>query len=377
MATNMRSFREERTISEVRRLSRAGLEAPELLQRVARVLHRTVPFESYSAATIDPASCLITHAFAEEMANGKEGLRPVNPRWFEHFYFEETFDKTRELVRRKQWATTLEAEMNGHPEWSLCYRESMRPGGIEHKAHTIFVDRSLWGDMELYRATGSTGFSSREIDVVRRVAPDVGAGLKFAALHARALAEEADATTPGVLVVDQQGRVTGTPGAETFLAELGAQQHLWRDVDHLPIAVQVVLRALQQSLASGPGSEPDVAPRLRVRGRSGRWLALHAACSEATDTRPAERLVVIAPAPPQELVWLSMSAYDLSTREEDVVKLVVGGLSTKQISERLFIAEHTVQRHLTNIFEKVGVRSRRELVKQLFFEHVLPSAGAA
>jgi DNA-binding CsgD family transcriptional regulator len=377
MATNVSSFREERTISEVRRLSRAGLEATELLQRVARALQRTIPFELYAAATIDPASGLITGAFAEQLADGHEGLRPTNPQWFEHFYFEETFDKTRELVRRRQWATTLDAETNGRPEWSLCYRESMRPAGIEHKAHTIFVDRSLWGDMELYRGTGSAGFTSREIEVVRRVAPDVGAGLKFAALRARAQAEEIDETTPGVLVVDQLGHVSGTPGVETLLGELDELHPLWRDAQHLPVAVQVVLRALRESLAAAPGTEHDVAPRLRVRGRTGRWLALHAACSEATDTRPGERLVVIAPAPPQELMWLGMNAYDLSAREEDVVKLVVGGLSTKQIAERLFIAEHTVQRHLTNIFEKVGVRSRRELVKQLFFAHVLPSAGAA
>jgi DNA-binding CsgD family transcriptional regulator len=56
-----------------------------------------------------------------------------------------------------------------------------------------------------------------------------------------------------------------------------------------------------------------------------------------------------------------------------VVKLVVGGLSTRQISDQLFIAEHTVQRHLSNIFEKVGVRGRRALVKQLFVEQMLPS----
>ena len=49
----MRSFREERTISEVRRVSRAGLEAPELLQRAARALQRTIPFEHYAAATIE------------------------------------------------------------------------------------------------------------------------------------------------------------------------------------------------------------------------------------------------------------------------------------------------------------------------------------
>ncbi len=377
MATNMRSFHVERTIAEVRRLSRAGLEAPEFLQRVARALHRTVPFEIYSAATIDPASGLITHAFAEQMYGGEEGPRPANPQWFQDFYFAETFDKTRELMRRKQWATTLDAETHGRPEWSLCYRESMRPAGIQHKAHAIFVDRQLWGDMELYRAIGSAAFSPREIDILSKIAPEVGAGLKFAALRSRALSEDIDDSTPGVLVIDQQGHVSRTPAAEMLLEDLGGHHSQRHDGKDLPTSVHVVLSALQRSLGGGAGDASNVAPRLRVRARSGRWLALHAACSEATETRTEERLVVIAPAPPQELVWLGMAAYGLSSREEEVVKLVVGGLSTKQISERLFIAEHTVQRHLTNIFEKVGVRSRRELVKQLFFEHVLPGAGAA
>jgi len=99
--------------------------------------------------------------------------------------------------------------------------------------------------------------------------------------------------------------------------------------------------------------------------------------SNLTETRPAERLIVISPVSPQEMVWLGVSAYGLSAREEDVIKLVVGGLSTKQISDRLYIAEHTVQRHLSNIFEKVGVRSRRELVKELFFARLLPNAGVS
>jgi DNA-binding CsgD family transcriptional regulator len=375
MGTNLTSMREERTISEIRRLSQAGLEAPELLQRVGRALFRSIPFTFYSAATIDPASNLITHAFAEQLS-GKEGVRPVNPKWFEQFYFEELYGKTIELARRGTFATTLEAETNGQLESSFCYRESMRPAGIEHKAHAIFVDRNLWGDMELYREAGSSSFSPREVEIVRRIALEVGAGLKFAALRSRAMTNEVDNTTPGVLVIDEKGHVSATPAAEMQLADLDDLHALWRDGTHLPTAVQVLLSALQRSLDAEPGQTP-VMPRLRARGRSGRWLALHAAYSEATATRPAERLVVIAPAPAQELVWLGMSAYGLSAREEEVVKLVVAGLSTKQISERLFIAEHTVQRHLSNIFEKVGVRSRRDLVKQLFFEQVLPKVGAA
>jgi DNA-binding CsgD family transcriptional regulator len=55
------------------------------------------------------------------------------------------------------------------------------------------------------------------------------------------------------------------------------------------------------------------------------------------------------------------------------VKLVVRGLSTARISRTLFISEYTVQNHLRSVFEKVGVRSRGELVKRLFFDNLYPT----
>lgn len=364
---------EERSISAIRRVSQAGLDAPQLLQRAAHAIQRAVPFTMYAGAAIDPASNLITHAFAGRADKASSETRPVSPDWFNHFYFEETYGKTLEMIQRGKLATSLARETDGRLDMSLCYRESMRPAGIAHKAHTLFYDRNLWGDMELYRGVGDPEFSAREIDLLQRVAPDVGAGLKFAALRTRATATEPDSSTPGVLIFDTHGRASATPAAESLLADLGDLSPNWRDGVDLPVAVHVVLRALDESLAG----EPGVAPRLRVRGRSGRWLVLHAASSEATEARPAERTVIVAPAPPQDLIWLGMAAHGLSAREEEVARLVVGGMSTRQISDRLYIAEHTVQRHLTNIFEKVGVRSRRDLVKHLFFEQMLPSATAA
>ena len=99
---------------------------------------------------------------------------------------------------------------------------------------------------------------------------------------------------------------------------------------------------------------------------------LHASLTEPAFDHPAEWVVVIAASRSEDLAWLTLVSYGLSPREEEVVKLVVGGLATKQISDRLFITEHTVQRHLSNIFEKVGVRSRRALIKELFFDQMLP-----
>ena len=52
----------------------------------------------------------------------------------------------------------------------------------------------------------------------------------------------------------------------------------------------------------------------------------------------------------------------LSKRELEVKKLLLIGLSRKQIATKLFISESTAKRHVTNIYRKEGVQSRFELL---------------
>jgi DNA-binding NarL/FixJ family response regulator len=52
----------------------------------------------------------------------------------------------------------------------------------------------------------------------------------------------------------------------------------------------------------------------------------------------------------------------LSDRELEVVQLVAQGFHNKEIGKKLFISEQTVKNHLHNIFDKLGVSYRLELV---------------
>jgi two-component system, NarL family, nitrate/nitrite response regulator NarL len=55
-------------------------------------------------------------------------------------------------------------------------------------------------------------------------------------------------------------------------------------------------------------------------------------------------------------------AFGLTRRELEIVRAVVAGENNKKIAGRLSISENTVKRHLTQIFNKVGVSNRIELV---------------
>ena len=76
--------------------------------------------------------------------------------------------------------------------------------------------------------------------------------------------------------------------------------------------------------------------------------------------RPVPHGAAVAPA-----LAAFAARHRLSEREREVLDLLLQGRSNKEIDNELFISAHTVRNHVHNIYEKLGVGSRLQLLNQV------------
>ncbi|MBO0837123.1 MAG: helix-turn-helix transcriptional regulator [Actinobacteria bacterium] len=123
-------------------------------------------------------------------------------------------------------------------------------------------------------------------------------------------------------------------------------------------------RAIADERERGPA-------RSRVQTANGRWLVLEATALLDQRGGPPRVALVLQPAGGWELAPLIAEAYGLSSREQEVTRLLARGLGSADIGTELFLSVHTVRDHVKQILEKVGVSSRGELIARLFNDHYL------
>jgi DNA-binding NarL/FixJ family response regulator len=89
---------------------------------------------------------------------------------------------------------------------------------------------------------------------------------------------------------------------------------------------------------------------------SGRWLPeATAAIEEFLGIARDEAAGEVEPAPAGE------GAARLTSREREILALLVAGKSNREIAEELVLGERTVARHIANMYEKAGVHGRAEI----------------
>ena len=61
-----------------------------------------------------------------------------------------------------------------------------------------------------------------------------------------------------------------------------------------------------------------------------------------------------------------MKRYGLTEREEEIMELIISGISNQQIGEKLFISENTVKKHINNLYRKLDVVNRSQLMTNYY-----------
>jgi LuxR family maltose regulon positive regulatory protein len=82
------------------------------------------------------------------------------------------------------------------------------------------------------------------------------------------------------------------------------------------------------------------------------------------ENKKAIRNGAMRPAAQTALVGSQPLVEQLTVREQEILNLLVGRLSNKEIAAKLFIAPTTVKKHLNNIYGKLGVSNRRQAVEK-------------
>jgi DNA-binding CsgD family transcriptional regulator len=350
----------QRASDRIARLAGQGLDLVGFWRASTEALASAVPhYWAPCWFTLDPASLLVTSHFDEEIPE-------LPPQWLVHEYYQDDVNKLADVARSKRGISTLHEATGGDPSSSPRWHANMALGGDQELIAALRTQAGeVWGALGLYREPGRPLFDEQELAFVRQVASYLAEGARRALLIGEAVDPEGP-EAPGLLVLSQGWEVeSATPGVERWLAALPDGD--W-DAGKLPSAVLAVAgRALRT--AEHPDQPGQVAVS-RVLSRAGTWVVLHGA---ALVSGGAHRVaVIVEPAHPARIAPLLMSAYGLTEREQEVTRLVLQGDSTSEIAERLVVSAHTVQQHLKSVFDKTGVRSRRDLVGKVFFAHYEP-----
>ena len=345
----------ERRIDALARRCYLGLDAASLRDETLRGLRAIVPIDAVFFAVVDPATILFTSILAEEP------LREVGALFLQNEFGQADVNKFTALAFATDHVRSLDTATSDDRMTSARYVDVMAPLGLGDELRAALVSAGrCWGVLCLHRSDGPTGFGVAEIALVRRLVPHLAEGLRRAIVAAAAVTPQPTVRGPGVIVLDENLSVTSTNAeAEQWMADLHDPR--WMDAGTGALPAAIYAAAAQAAQPNSPQDETAAVARLRTR--NGDWLAVHASRLDGPTGR--QTAIVVESARPMHMASLYLDARGLTPAQKRVTSLVLQGRSTKEIVKQLHISAYTVQEHLSSVFEKFGVGSRRELVAAL------------
>jgi DNA-binding CsgD family transcriptional regulator len=333
-----------RAARELVALSRRGTVPAGLRTAVLAPLQRLLGVGPVFVASADPLTWMFTGAASIDVPTD------ATPLFLHNEFAEDDVVKFRHLAAADTPVGALFRQTGGRPAASARWRNVLEPLGWGDEMRVALRDGGkTWGFLCFHRERGDQPFGVVEANLLAPVMPHLAAAFRRTSLAAASATAAVSPHGPGVVLLDEEGNLVGTTGsAATWLEELGPASGNGLPLPLLGLAAR--LRSTGET------------PVLRLRGARGGWVAMHGGLLDGPG--PARVAVVLEAATPALALPMLSQAVGLTPREAEVVAAVLRGESTRAIAAGLHIAQYTVQTHLTSIFAKTGVNSRRELVGQ-------------
>lgn len=357
----MNGSRLHHTRNEIVRLSQAGLDWVTLSTQASETLNRVIPFEASCWHTVDPSTVLFTGSLNHRVSCSGSWLA-------EHEYVIDDVNKWSFLARSGRLAGATGLATHGDLSRSARHLSQKTAGIGDELRGSFVVDGMYWGAAGFLRNSDDPWFTEDDVRALASLCEPIAAGFRRALLIASATTEHSSGDDgPGVVVFDEHGHMESiSPAAERWIEQIV-------EIPRPTVASEskVVQGVAARARSIRGGQDPlELAARVRARTSSGEWLLLYG--TQLSGDCHGRTAVIIQRAVPNDVAALVALAYGLSERERQVSRLCMDGRSTKQIARTLQVSPYTVQDHLKSIFEKTGVRSRGELVGQIFLEHYVP-----
>ncbi|WP_020107556.1 helix-turn-helix transcriptional regulator [Nocardia sp. 348MFTsu5.1] len=356
----MRLDLERRTQDKVIQVAGRGSDWMTLIADLTDVLCTAIPFTRTCWHTVDPGTVLFTGSVNKNIACSGSWLA-------EHEYVIDDVDRWWFLARSGKQVGAASVSTHGDLNRSARHRSREGYGTGDELRASFVADGTYWGAVGFLREEDDRWFTEDEMALLATLCPPIAVAIRRTILVDTLLPDPGADIGPGIVIFDAKGEPESiSPAAERWIEQM---------IEIPPPATPGESKAVQAVAARartlGPGEDPlGLVARSRVRTGDGRWLLLYGTpLSGGVSGRTA---VVIQSARPTEVAPIVALAYGLTERERQVTWLCMQGRPTRAMAQALDVTTYTVQDHLKSIFAKTGVRSRGELVGQIFLEHYVP-----
>ena len=347
-------------LSAVRAIATRPLTPDRLGRDLLEPLEKAIGWDGYRLFGVDSRTLLINRLLA-----ASDNDRAARREWLEEVYLDERtlpYLQLPEILRARLKAAAYQPRQEqswGYPpamfegidprhHWAYYFDSQSPVGGTLHA--TFESGSRQIAVLQAYRRDPDRSFRPKDVALMQAAAPVIGHALGNAFAREQALAAASESPASGIMFVAKDRSISfATPAGMEWLRHLRSAEP--GELETLPTAVW--------SAAKGLGEQKTHA--LRVDTMS----AIGPVTLEASEGGDGSTAIVIMPERPQPVLE-PPNHWGLTPQQNQIAMQVIGGASNREIAERLFLSEHTVEWHLRQIYRALDLSSRTQLQARFF-----------